>query len=1204
MRISDRCEVLPVPIPPWFVSTRCALHALSLAGPLIKPITVSTDVVHGGRDAMEIDPIKAALARTLGMTVPQVGEAATRADRALRTSGPLKFDKDGALKGQPKLSPTRVHEQQPGSSPSTAEGPSSREGTPTESSRWQDVVTSRATGSDGLRTSDGDSAKRKDTPKKAILPPRFSAPPVDRSTARPLQTPAHSETGESPLASDPFWRNPIRARAEETASADEQSLGDATQRATSQPWDDDSSQDESQQGPSHTEEAQTDETQIEEALEVDHEPAATTRREYVSFGDLRRARVANEETEEAEEDGSSFPESARAEPSAQEFSFESTDVEPADVEPAEVESEYVESEGVEDAEIEDEVTHELEEAIAFDVDQSPAFADQDDEPTSVDGSEEQGECEFDPADESNADESTKEDAWAREEEGETATTVDVETHLSDQVFVPSGPFLYSEAREERSLPAYWMDKYPVTNADYEVFTEETGHRAPAYWPQGQLPRALRDHPVVGVDYFDALAYASWVGKDLPFEDEWERAARGRDGRIFPWGNEPELSGANTARAGVRCTVSVDTHKINISPEGCWDMVGNCWELTHSPAPGGGVVVRGGSWYDFALYAKTYFRFASRPDVCNGTIGFRCVRRDSPRDDERREVDPGLVAEEINKRRGKRALVDWTSFSAERRDLVPDFAHLARMEAESREREFAERPLRPTSQQAARSSYTSPLTPSALHRNDLDDESMPEQRDDVGVATGQDDELANNGLSDAPAHPTGHDSVSADSSMQDETDHDASSELETAENRHEDHQQDLQFGEREDDEIGMDSPASQEDSPASTPFDEGETTTAPSDETGTAEQSGESHRSNEGEGSHDERVHVDAHGGASIGRRSPTGAYVPLHQVMAEKVRAGQTSASQYAPGQQGMKLGGAPDLSAERAARISDAIEQASRKGPSHRVEIDKDAKSTPLWMWVLLALAFAMLGYWLWTFLSKNDSTSNATVSEDHASLADDEEGSVPEKAGSNLPKLPAWGSLASDTQPNKTIDLAHTEEFEQLKDGAWIFVFVDPMATTGNTTIREAHAVHRRLIGWGIKTAVVIPPSIAEREDGETMSDAELARRLYAHRNFLRDGIYVIRDVKTERHPEGALCGIFGTKGKRDCASLAVLGRLTQRTWSNDNQPMRERHFRGLMERALMAIGWDGSPTPPSAASAPNETSESRWSDPAAADPGSSGR
>ena len=256
----------------------------------------------------------------------------------------------------------------------------------------------------------------------------------------------------------------------------------------------------------------------------------------------------------------------------------------------------------------------------------------------------------------------------------------------DEVHVPAGSFLYGEARAARELPAFHIDRTPVTNAQYAHFVRATGHRPPLYWVDGYFPDDLRDHPVVGVDYYDALAYAQWAGKDLPFEDEWERAARGLDGRTYPWGNDQELSGANTQRVGLKMTVPVDLHRNNVSPEGVRDMVGNAWEFTHSPAPGGGLVVRGGSWHDFALYAKTYFRFASKPDARNGTIGFRCVRRDDPREDAVREVDAAQAEAEIAARRGPQAPIDREGWSAEKRDLVLDLprlqSHVAEMRAEA------------------------------------------------------------------------------------------------------------------------------------------------------------------------------------------------------------------------------------------------------------------------------------------------------------------------------------------------------------------------------------------------------------------------------------------------------------------------------------------------------------------------------------------
>ena len=241
----------------------------------------------------------------------------------------------------------------------------------------------------------------------------------------------------------------------------------------------------------------------------------------------------------------------------------------------------------------------------------------------------------------------------------------------DEIEIPRGEFLFGDEATPRFVGAFHVDRFPVTNREYARFVADTFHRPPLYWPDGVMPPALADHPVVGVDYFDALAYAMWCGKDLPFEDEWERAARGVDGRTYPWGDETEFNAANTARVELKMTTPVSLYKRNVSPAGCRDMVGNCWELTHSPAAGGGVVVRGGSWYDFALYAKTYFRFATAPSARNGTIGFRCVRRHDPRPDEPREIDTAIHEAEIAGRRGSQPPVDEAEFSAERRDLVVD-----------------------------------------------------------------------------------------------------------------------------------------------------------------------------------------------------------------------------------------------------------------------------------------------------------------------------------------------------------------------------------------------------------------------------------------------------------------------------------------------------------------------------------------------------
>ena len=256
----------------------------------------------------------------------------------------------------------------------------------------------------------------------------------------------------------------------------------------------------------------------------------------------------------------------------------------------------------------------------------------------------------------------------------------------DEVMIGGGTFLFGEEKETREVPAFRIDRYPVRNAEYEVFVKATGHRPPLYWLDGKMPPQLAEHPVVGVDYFDALAYARWKGKDLPYEDEWERAARGKEGTTYPWGDEVELGQANTARLGLKMTMPVGWYEMNVSPDGVWDTMGNVWEITHSPAPGGGIVVRGGSWFDFVLYAKTWFRFASRPEARNGTIGFRCVRRMKPRPDVEREVLPDVVDAAVDARRGPQPKVDVSTFSAERRDLVPDYRRLGQLMSEREEEE--------------------------------------------------------------------------------------------------------------------------------------------------------------------------------------------------------------------------------------------------------------------------------------------------------------------------------------------------------------------------------------------------------------------------------------------------------------------------------------------------------------------------------------
>ncbi len=137
----------------------------------------------------------------------------------------------------------------------------------------------------------------------------------------------------------------------------------------------------------------------------------------------------------------------------------------------------------------------------------------------------------------------------------------------EMVKVPKGPFLYGEDRIREVIDHdYWIDKYPVTNEKYRAFILADGYRNQAYWSvegwKWKTKNKIKarqywndtewnkaDHPVVGVSYYEAEAYAKWAGKRLPTEREWEKAARGEDGREYPWGDEFDKEKCNSAEAG-------------------------------------------------------------------------------------------------------------------------------------------------------------------------------------------------------------------------------------------------------------------------------------------------------------------------------------------------------------------------------------------------------------------------------------------------------------------------------------------------------------------------------------------------------------------------------------------------------------------------------------------------------------------------------
>ncbi len=196
----------------------------------------------------------------------------------------------------------------------------------------------------------------------------------------------------------------------------------------------------------------------------------------------------------------------------------------------------------------------------------------------------------------------------------------------EMVRVPAGKFLYGRKKKERELPEFWIDKTPVTNGEYACFVAATSHKPPKHWKGKTSPKGIVDHPVVNVSWHDAKAYAAWAGKFLPTEEEWEKAARGTDGRVYPWGNQkPTDRLCNFDNSGGGTTPVGKYSPQGDSPYGCVDMAGNVWDWTESKA-GGRRVLRGGSFITPANDVRCAFGFTLRlnPFYRHWNLGFRVV----------------------------------------------------------------------------------------------------------------------------------------------------------------------------------------------------------------------------------------------------------------------------------------------------------------------------------------------------------------------------------------------------------------------------------------------------------------------------------------------------------------------------------------------------------------------------------------------------
>lgn len=194
-----------------------------------------------------------------------------------------------------------------------------------------------------------------------------------------------------------------------------------------------------------------------------------------------------------------------------------------------------------------------------------------------------------------------------------------------------------------TLPAFYIDRFEVTQAQYEEFVRKTGARSPQHWIDGHPPDGKARLPVTDVNWHEADAYCTWKGNRLPTEAEWEKAARGTDGREFPWGNDYDGQKANTGDAGRGGLVDVGSVSEGRSPYGVEDMAGNAWEWTsdwYLPHPTSTYesahfgrklkVVKGGGWGGVGHYAlpefyRAAYRFPVAPASRFPDFGFRCAK---------------------------------------------------------------------------------------------------------------------------------------------------------------------------------------------------------------------------------------------------------------------------------------------------------------------------------------------------------------------------------------------------------------------------------------------------------------------------------------------------------------------------------------------------------------------------------------------------